>query len=104
MIWDPVVVRVEGAEHFKETFPNECVLLDVKGPIFDFSDGVEYRGAADMTEGRGMQEVGHPSFHGGLHGHHGHHDDFKTSKAPSVPEDNNDAGYYYEDNGNKFNW
>ncbi|MFI6578805.1 SSI family serine proteinase inhibitor [Nocardiopsis sp. NPDC050513] len=121
MIWDPVVARSEGSEHFKKTFPNKCVLLDVKGEVFDFSNGKKDRGTAGMVEGggmiegpgmtteRGMGEAGHPSFHGGLHGHHGlhgHQDDFadsKKPKKPKKPKHHDDDGYYYDNGHNGHN-
>ncbi|MEV2275813.1 SSI family serine proteinase inhibitor [Nocardiopsis sp. NPDC049922] len=118
LIWDPVVARSEGSEHFKKIFPNKCVLLDVKGEVFDFSDGKKDRGTAGMvegggmiegpgmTEGRDMEGVGHPSFHGGLHGHHGLHGhgdhDSKKPKKPKGHDGHN--GYYYDDNGHKIYW
>ncbi|MCY9787382.1 subtilase-type protease inhibitor [Nocardiopsis sp. EMB25] len=70
LVWDPVVARSSGSEHYKKTFPNMCVLLDVKGAVFDFW---KY-GDREDSDGRSAHEAGHPSYDGWLHGHHGRAD------------------------------
>ncbi|WP_116245544.1 SSI family serine proteinase inhibitor [Nocardiopsis sp. FIRDI 009] len=70
LIFDPVVARSTGSEHFKMTFPNLCVLLDVKGAVFDFWED----GGRESVDGRDMREAGDSGYYDRLHGHHGQTD------------------------------